>query len=426
MAQHVSVLFPGQGSQYNGMGKDLYNSYARVRKIFEEASSISGYNIQNNIFEKNQHFLSYENLFINILTLQYSSYQVFMDCYNVKPAFLLGHSLGEISALLCSGALSLKDAIEIVRKRGQLMGSKLIPEGKMVAVMGSNTKILNEICEEVHSNYHDIVEVANWNSAEQVIISGSIKAVDLVLEKLRTKKTGIIMELNIHKPFHTKMMEPIKDKFYEFCKKFTYRKCSIPVISNVTARPYEDDRIPEYLSEQLVHAVQWMPSISYIVNEKSDLVVEMPPQNILRNLLLTNEYGLGVYSFDSKLDQKELADILVPISHCTKLSSKARLDFMSHCLVTAISIKNKLELSNVENSEAEKSYKFIQQQMFYHKENELVPSNELMKQTINHLIKILSLKGMNQNEISCEIDELLITTGTFHFFNQIFRRGKDD
>lgn len=423
MAQRISVLFPGQGSQYNGMGQNLYKAYSVVREIFNEASKFAGYQIKNSICEENQQILSYEKLFINILTIQYSSYQAFLDCYDRTPSFLLGHSLGEISALVCSGAIKFNDAIEIVRKRGQLMGSKAIPNGKMVAVMGCNTKKLNEICENVFSIYREIVEIVNWNSEEQVIISGSVKAVDLALEEIKAKKLGVIMELNIPRPFHTKMMEPIKGEFYKFCKKFTYKKCLIPVISNVTARPYEDYQLAEYLSEQLICSVQWRKSISYIANKHSDLLVEMPPQNVLRNLLLTNKYGIGVYSFDDKNDQNELVDILVPISHCTRLSSKARINFMSRCLVVAISTKNKLELPDEKHKEAGKSYKYIQQQMIYHVENELMPSNDLLRQTIKHLIKILSLKGMSQKEIDYEINELLIATGTFYYFKKMFRRN---
>lgn len=426
MTRNISILFPGQGSQYNGMGKDFYYSYPVVREIFSEVSKIVGFNIHNSIFEEDQQTLTYEQLFINILTLEYSSFQAFLDCYDITPSYLLGHSLGEISALACSGALKLSDAIEIVRKRGQLMGSKVIPKGKMVAIMGCDTKILNDLCEKISCEHHDIVEIANWNSKEQVVISGGVEVVDLVLKKIETQRLGISMKLNIERPFHTKMMEVVKNDFYEFCRKFTYKKCSIPVISNVTGRPYEDFRLAEYLSEQLINSVRWLQSIEFVAQAHSDLLVEMPPQTVLRNLLFTNEYGIEAYSFDNKLDREELDDMLVPISHYSKLSPKARLNFMSHCLVVAVSTKNRIEISDEKYQLEEQEYKFIQKQLIYHEENELVPSNDLMMHILKSLIRILYIKGLKQKEIDHKIEELFIETGTFYYFDKIIRRRKDD
>ena len=426
MARNISVLFPGQGSQYNGMGKDFYYSYPVVREIFDEVSKIVDFNIQNSIFEEDQQTLTYEQLFINILTLQYSSFHAFLDCYDRTPSYLLGHSLGEISALACSGALKLNDAIEIVRKRGQLMGSKVVPSGKMVAIMGCDMKILNDICEKISSENHDIVEIANWNSEEQVIISGGVEVVDLVLKTIETQKLGMSMKLNIKRPFHTKKMKVIQNDFYEFCRKFTYKKCSIPVISNVTGRPYEDFRLAEYLSEQLVNSVRWTQSVEFVAQAHSDLLVEMPPQTVLRNLLLTNKYGMETYSFDNKLDREELDDILVPISHYSKLSTEARFNFMSRCLVVAVATKNKIVISDEKYQLEEKEYKFIQQQLIYHEENELVPPNDLMRIILKSLIRILSIKGLNEKEIDHKIKELLIETGTFYYFNKIIRRRTDD
>ena len=283
-----AVLFPGQGSQFVGMGKDLYQNFDFVKNIFSEVDKTLGFSLTKIILEGPENELKLtKNTQPAIMTVGVSIFKTLNEKFNYnlnEAKFFAGHSLGEYTALVCSGSLSLEKAAYLLHERGKSM-QEAVPEGKgaMVAVLGMS---LNEVEKEIDSfSKSGICEVANDNSNEQVVVSGERDIIEAFSQNLKKKKKrGIILPVSA--PFHCSMMKNAAVTMEEKIKQTDFLKPNPSIISNVTAQPEEDvDSIKLLLVKQITSKVRWRESINYMIDNKVDDFLEIGPGKVLSGLV---------------------------------------------------------------------------------------------------------------------------------------------
>jgi [acyl-carrier-protein] S-malonyltransferase len=286
MARKVLLLFPGQGSQYVGMGRELCQEFPTARETFEEASQVLGEDLVKLCFDGPEEQLRLTaNTQPAILTLSVALWRVLRESVDVRPSFAAGHSLGEYCALVAAGSLDFADAVRLVRRRGQLMQSA-VPEGvgAMAAILGLDEEVVEDLCRQWAQG--EVVAAANYNSRDQVVISGHAQAVRRVsrqAEKMGAKK---VIPLPVSAPFHCRLMEEAGQRLRPYLEEVTFRRPAFPVISNVEAKPYNsEEEIPELLFRQVSHPVQWWRSMEYVASMGVDLAVELGPKKVLLGLL---------------------------------------------------------------------------------------------------------------------------------------------
>jgi malonyl CoA-acyl carrier protein transacylase len=271
------VMFPGQGSQFQGMGEQLFTEFP---EIVERANKVLGYNIAdvclNNPDNKlNQTSYTQPALFL----VNYLHYQKYLKD-NKAPNYFLGHSLGEFNALNAAGVFDFETGLQIVQKRGELMFS--INGTGMAALIGAEYK---EIKEMLKSNFPDI-DIANVNTPSQMVISGPVASLEKAADSF--EEEGLVyIPLKVSGAFHSRYMNPIKDKFEQFIEEKQLKKCSIPVISNFSAATYPDDidGILKNMVNQIDNRVKWMQSIEYVMFQGDCDFVEVGPGDVLTNII---------------------------------------------------------------------------------------------------------------------------------------------
>jgi len=269
-------VFPGQGSQSIGMGKELFDNY---REYCDQADEILGYSIKKLCLEDPKKVLS------NTAFTQPALYVVNALYYLKKiqeepgaPDYLAGHSLGEYNALFAAGAFSFETGLQLVKKRGELMSK--VSGGGMAAVLGIN---YSEIKKILSSFSLDAIDIANINSFTQIILSGPVEDLNKA-EAIFEDKQIMFISLAVSAPFHSRYMKKITDEYELFLKKFTFNPLKIPVISNISARPYEEHAIIYNLKEQLSSSVQWLETIRYLQSKGEVRFEELGPGNVLKNI----------------------------------------------------------------------------------------------------------------------------------------------
>lgn len=410
------VAFPGQGSQYISMGKNMYMHNKIVRDIFDEANDVLGYDLKKLCFEGDIEELSRIDLVQPaILTTSVAGFYSFVQNVDESPSYLLGHSLGEISALVCSGAIGFSDGIKIVNARGKLTNSQLIADGYMVAIMGLELEHLSELCSEYSYKNH-IVEISNINSDEQIVISGHRKAVDEFIKKVETFG-GRIMRVNTGKPFHSSLMNVVKKDFENILNGYEYHKFNYPVISNLTGKCYLDSKdIPKMLSEQLIKPVQWIKSIQFIADNGVNKIIEMKPQTILRNLMMTNKFGIDVYSDDDRRDKEYIEEIVFRMSNPFRVQTENKIKLIRRCVASAVSVQN----NNFSDESYKKEVCDIYEQLMKLQNgievDKVDPTYEDMKDSVYSLVKILNGKKISQKERIDIVKDILYDTGLYELF----------
>lgn len=281
--QGIAYLFPGQGSQKIGMLDAIIEEYPIVRSLFDKASVILNYDLLEIVQKGPENKL---NLTTNTQpALLISSYAVFLiheKLFNIRPIFMAGHSLGEYTALTCSGAISFEDAVFLVAKRAQYM-QDAVAEGKgaMAAIIGLDREKVTEICKSLDGN----VVAANFNSALQIVVSGERSAVEQVIRLAKESGAKLAKMLPVSVPSHSPLMMDAARQLANHIDNCDISTPKIPVISNVTGKPYSSaNDIKEFLLRQLYEPVEWVNSVNYMSENGSTSFIECGPGNVLAGL----------------------------------------------------------------------------------------------------------------------------------------------
>ena len=304
MSKHVFV-FPGQGSQYPGMGLDLAENFALARETFAEADDALNFKISKLCFTGPEEDLRLTtNTQPAILTTSIAAFRVMSAETGLKPAFLAGHSLGEYSALVAAGALGFADAVRTVRARGAFMQEAVpVGVGAMAAVLGVEAEILLEICAEASQG--EVVSPANFNSPGQIVIAGHTGAVGRALEIARARGFRKAMLLPVSAPFHCALMQPAGERLTDALAAIAIAPLQQPVVTNVEAQPNADrDRVKELLVRQVSSPVRWEESVLKMIELGGERFVEIGPGKVLAGLIKRIVKGTDACSIEDVASMK--------------------------------------------------------------------------------------------------------------------------
>ena len=304
-----SIVFPGQGSQKIGMVKEFYENFDLAKQIFKDADAILNIPITKIIFEGPEEKLNLtENTQPAIFLASYCIYEIIKKEFGYdfkKLKYFAGHSLGEYSALACSGSISFEDTLRILQKRGKFM-QEAIPngEGSMLAVLGTSSKEIDKILIENNKKYECFI--ANDNSNLQVVISGLKKDINLLSDDLNVKKIKNL-KLNVSAPFHCKYMKSASEKMASYINNLKMTELSHPIISNVTAMETNSPKeIKSLLISQIEKKVRWFESVQYMINNGVKNFVEIGPGKVLSGLIKRINKNVNVNSINSEEDIRSL------------------------------------------------------------------------------------------------------------------------
>jgi len=282
----IAFVFPGQGSQHAGMGKELATNFPVAMQVFEEANDTLGFDLAALCFEGPEDQLKLTaNTQPAILTASIAALRVVEQETGIKPDYVAGHSLGEYSALVCAGGLAFSDAVMTVRQRGTFMQEAVpVGVGAMAAIMGFDRKDLAEVCAEAAQG--EVVAPANFNSPVQVVIAGHTGAVERAVALASARGAKRAMLLPVSAPFHCSLMEPAGARLSEVLNGLEIGALSVPVVSNVEAAANrEASRVKELLVRQVSAPVRWDESVTQMATDGVSKFVEIGPGKVLSGLI---------------------------------------------------------------------------------------------------------------------------------------------
>ena len=302
-----SVIFPGQGSQIVGMGKNLYNKYSLVQNLFKEADDSLGFSLSNLILNGPKEELDLtENTQPAIFLVSYSIFKLTKEEFNIdlsKASFFAGHSLGEYSALASAGVLSFSDTLKILKIRGEAMQSS-VPKGVggMLAVLGSEIKIIENIIDENKSKYE--CYVANDNSKGQIVLSGNISDLEKMTVDLKTANIKNI-KLPVSAPFHCKLMNKATLVMRKEISKLNFKEPKNTLVSNVTGKEiFNSEELKNLLVKQIESRVRWRESVLLMINKGINQFIEIGPGKVLSGLIKRIDKNVKVSAINDEEDIK--------------------------------------------------------------------------------------------------------------------------
>jgi [acyl-carrier-protein] S-malonyltransferase len=282
----IAYIFPGQGSQAPGMGKDLAQKFEAAKQIFEEADAALGFALSDLCFNGPAEDLQLtENTQPAILATSIAALRVMEAEGFPKPDYVAGHSLGEYSALVAAASLSLSDAVKTVRARGRYMQEAVpLGTGAMAAILGSDIETVNAACAEATEG--EVCSAANINSPGQIVIAGAAAAIDRAITLLKERGAKRALKLNVSAPFHCALMKPAQDRLALDLRGISFSDATVPVITNVDAVPQQNgDKLRDSLVRQVSQPVRWLESVEFLINQGVQTFVEIGPGKVLSGLV---------------------------------------------------------------------------------------------------------------------------------------------
>lgn len=306
----IAFVFPGQGAQYVGMGKEFYNEFQFVKNLFHEADNILGFKISEMILNGDEKELSKTENTQPALLIVSTAILTLLKEKNINPDMVAGLSLGEYSALVCAGALSFKDGLMLVRKRGELM-AKAMPEGKgaMAAILGAKKENVEKLCEK--SSCKGIIEIANYNCPGQIVISGAREAIGYAIEISREFGVLRAIPLKVSGAFHCSLLDDASKKLQLELENIEINELKIPYVTNVTGEVVSNNKnIKNLLKNGVKSSVLWEQSVNEMINNDVDIFIEVGSGKVLSGFIKKINRKVKVLNTENLQDFNEVLEFL--------------------------------------------------------------------------------------------------------------------
>ena len=302
----IAFIFPGQGSQYVGMGKDFYETFPCAKEMIDLAEKVSGIPMKELLFEENENINITKYTQIAMLADELAIWSVLRE-KGVESAVNAGLSLGEYAALVASGVMTPEDAFRVVTKRGEFMQEAVPTGGAMTAVLGADTAVIENICEETEG----IVSIANYNCPGQIVITGEQKAVDTAAAALKEAGAKRCTPLNVSGPFHSAMLLPAGEKLAAELEQVEIHKIAVPYITNVTADYVTDSsQVKELLKKQISSSVRWQQSVERMIADGVEAFIEIGPKKALCGFMKRIDKTVPAYHVDKVTDLESVLEVI--------------------------------------------------------------------------------------------------------------------